>query len=197
MTLNVKALLAIIFSIITVVSFGQQSKQNNEAPDQRKWGIEVNVLWPIFPGNLYRVQATRILWQKNKLRGDLILGGNTIISDKREEEGTFSDYSLVTGYRQYFGKGLHLELTQQTGFGNLKNHVTTGKEYNSFDYGMQLLAGYKFNIPRSRFYTAVQMGLGRTIYQSDPWPIYEDETLEKVVGNETIFVGGVLVGIRF
>ena len=44
---------------------------------------------------------------------------------------------------------------------------------------------------------AVQLGAGSTVYQSNPWPIYTDNTLTKEVGNEIIFVGGIQLGVKF
>jgi|688.fasta_scaffold110561_2 hypothetical protein len=170
--------------------------QTNEPP-AKKWGAEFNILWPIFPGNLIRTQMTRSIWQNENIKGDVLFGININFPQDRETEGRFSDYSIVTGYRQYLFKGLHVEFNQQMGYGNLKNHVTTKKEYKSFDWGVQLLAGYKYDIPKTKLYTAVQLGAGSTIYQSNPWPIFTDNTLTKEVGNEIIFVGGIQLGVRF
>lgn len=170
--------------------------QTNEPP-AKKWGAEFNILWPIFPGNLIRTQMTRSIWQNENIKGDVSFGININFPQDRETEGRFSDYSIVTGYRQYLFKGLHVEFNQQMGYGNLKNHVTTKKEYKSFDWGVQLLAGYKYDIPKTKLYTAVQLGAGSTIYQSNPWPIFTDNTLTKEVGNEIIFVGGIQLGVRF
>ena len=170
--------------------------QTNE-PSAKKWGAEFNILWPIFPGNLIRTQMTRSIWQNENIKGDVLFGININFPQDRETEGRFSDYSIVTGYRQYLFKGLHVEFNQQMGYGNLRNHVTTKKEYNSFDWGVQLLAGYKYDIPKTKLYTAVQLGAGSTIYQSNPWPIYTDDTLTEEVGNEIIFVGGIQLGVRF
>jgi hypothetical protein len=181
-----------LIAITAITTFSQE--QNNPS---RKWGAEFNILWPIFPGNLIRTQMTRSIWQNENIKGDVLFGININFPQDRETEGRFSDYSIVTGYRQYLFKGLHVEFNQQMGYGNLKNHVTTKKEYKSFDWGVQLLAGYKYDIPKTRIYTALQLGAGSTIYQSNPWPIYTDNTLTKEVGNEIIFVGGIQLGVRF
>jgi hypothetical protein len=185
------------FMLVTILAFSTSSYGQTTVPNEKKWGAEFNILWPIFPGNLIRTQVTRTIWQNEKIKGDVILGININFPQDRDTEGRFSDYSIVTGYRQYLLKGLHIEFNQQMGYGNLKNHVTTKKEYKSFDWGVQLLAGYKYDIPKTRIYTAVQLGAGSTIYQSNPWPIYTDNTLTKEVGNEIIFVGGIQLGVKF
>ena len=188
-------LTVILFLFIVNRSFAQQLEKVQ--PPQPKWGLETNVLWPIFPGNLIRVQATRTLWQKQHLKGDVLVGFNVNFPQDRTTEGRFSDYSLVTGYRQYLYRGFHVEVNQQIGYGSLQNHVTTDKEYRSLDWGVQLLGGYKYDIPNTRWYTAVQLGVGGTVYQSNPWPIYTDDTLNEEVGNEIIFIGGIQLGIHF
>ena len=109
-----------IVSMLTTNLFAQ-----NE-PIENKFSVETDILWP------FLVQTTRThfvlnLWQKGHLRGDAYLGLNIDFPRDRETEGRFSDYSLASGYRQYFWKGLHLEFSQTTGLGVLQNHVTTGK----------------------------------------------------------------------
>jgi hypothetical protein len=59
------------------------------------------------------------------------------------------------------------------------------------------MGSLQYDIPKTRIYTALQLGAGSTIYQSNPWPIYTDNTLTKEVGNEIIFVGGIQLGVRF
>ncbi len=194
---HLKDTLVIALLLFAVNQSVAQQIEEKRPLHQPKWGLETNILWPIFPGNLIRVQATRTLWQRNDLKGDLLVGFNVNFPQDRDTEGRFSDYSLVTGYRQYLFRGFHVEVNQQIGYGNLRNHVTTGQEYQSLDWGAQLLGGYKYDIPNSRWYTAIQLGIGGTVYQSDPWPIYTDDTLEKEVGNEIIFIGGIQLGIRF
>ena len=173
-----------------------QSDQVPPALFHPKLSIETDILWPIFPG-VFRGHLLFNLWQRGQLRGDVYVGVNYDFPQDRTTEGRFSDYSLVTGYRQYLYRGFHMEVNQQIGYGSLQNHVTTDKEYRSLDWGVQLLGGYKYDIPNTRWYTAVQLGVGGTVYQSNPWPIYTDDTLNEEVGNEIIFIGGIQLGIHF
>jgi hypothetical protein len=172
--------------------------QNQTAKAPFKNGVEVNILLPIFPGKIFNAKYTRTLWQKNHLKGDVLIGFNTDLPVERETEGTFSEYSLLTGYRQFFFKGLFAELAQTTGYGRLTNHVTTAKDYNSFDWLITGTGGYKFEFGKSkRFYSILQVGMATVVYKSNPWPIYEDKTLKKDVGEQPFFYGGVQIGIHF
>lgn len=170
---------------------GLYGKQNHT----NKNGIEVDVIWP-FVAQAFRAHYTHTLWQKENLRGDLVLGINIDFPRDRDTEGNFADYSFASGYRQYFWKGLHAEFNQTTGLGVLKDHVTTGKTYNSFDWLMAGYVGYRFNIAK-KWYAIPQFGVSGVVYKSNPWPIYEDETLTKEVGEVPFIVGTLRVGIRF
>jgi hypothetical protein len=167
------------------------SKQNTSF----KNGIETDIIWP-FVAQAFRAHYTLTLWQKNELRGDLIVGINIDFPRHRETEGNFADYSIASGYRQYFWKGFHVEFNQTTGLGILKDHVSTGKTYRSFDWLMAGYMGYRFNIAK-KWYAIPQFGISGVVYKSNPWPIYKDETLSKEVGEEPFMVGTLRVGIRF
>jgi hypothetical protein len=161
-----------------------------------RYSIETDILWPIFPGAT-RTHFTIKLWQKGDLRGDVYAGINVDFPQKRETEGRFADYSIASGYRQYFWKGLHLEYSQTTGLGVLQNHVTTGKTYNSFDWLATGYIGYKFEFPGKKLYVLPQFGVARVIYKSNPWPIYEDNTLTKEVGETPFMLGSLRFGYNF
>jgi hypothetical protein len=188
------SIFGLIFFLINCIAFGQ------EVPSTQihKNGAEVNILFPIFPGNAINAKYTRTLWQKDNLKGDILIGFNIDLPRNRETEGKFSDYSLSTGYRQYFWKGLFAEFYQTTGFGNLKKHVSTSKDYASFDWLVAGTAGYKINLGKSKkIYSIFQVGMANVFYKSNPWPIFEDNTLQKEVGEQPFFYGGVQLGINF
>ena len=176
--------------IITPPVFAQTEQKTN------KYAIETDILWPFFPG-LTRTQMTFKLWEKGNLRGDLITGVNVLFPQNRETEGRFADYSIVTGYRQYLWKGLHVEFSQTTGLGVLENHVTTRKTYNSFDWAATGYFGYKFEFLRKKLYIIPQFGIERVIYKSNPWPIFEDKTLVNEVGETPFPLGSLRFGYNF
>ena len=183
----------LILSFISILS-NTISAQTNEKSN--KYGIETDILWP------FLVQTTRThfivkLWQKGHLRGDAYIGLNIDFPRNRETEGRFADYSIASGYRQYFWKGLHLEFSQTTGMGVLQNHVTTGKTYNSFDWLITGYIGYKFEFASEKLYILPQFGVAGVIYKSNPWPIYEDKTLTKEVGESPFMLGSLRFGNNF
>ena len=177
--------------ILLTPSIFAQTKQN-----ESKYGLETDILWPFFPGAT-RTHFTIKLWQKGHLRGDIYAGINVDFPQDRETEGRFADYSLASGYRQYFWKGLHLEFSQTTGLGVLQNHVTTGETYNSFDWLITGYIGYKFEFARKKLYVLPQFGIASVVYKSNPWPIYEDATLTKEVGESPFMLGALRLGINF
>ncbi|MFN6175937.1 MAG: autotransporter outer membrane beta-barrel domain-containing protein [Flavobacteriales bacterium] len=165
-------------------------------PTEHKYGLETDVLWPFFPGAT-RTHFTIKLWDNGRLRGDVYVGVNIDFPQDRETEGNFADYSLASGYRQYLWKGLHVEFSQTTGLGVLKDHVTTGKTYNSFDWLVSGYAGYKFEFAQRKFYILPQAGIAYVAYKSNPWPIYEDATLTKEVGETPFMLGSLRFGVNF
>ncbi len=160
------------------------------------YGIETDVVWPFFPGAT-RTHFTVKLWQIGHLRGDVYAGVNVDFARDRDTEGRFADYSIASGYRQFFWEGLHVEFSQTTGLGVLQNHVTTGKTYNSFDWLVTGYLGYKFEFDDSAFYVIPQFGFAGVVYKSNPWPIYEDNTLRNEVGETPFMLGSLRFGYSF
>jgi hypothetical protein len=165
----------------------------------RKWGAELNVLWPIFPGNMYKGQLTYESWRKGDLAGDVFAGFHIKPTEFREDEGYWANYALTFGYRQFFWKGLHLEWYNAIGPGfNWKNAVD-GKDYQSWDYEIGLLAGYRWEFLKQekrdamRFspYISTQHGFFYVAAQSNPHPIRNS------TGESAVYVGTLNIGLRF
>jgi hypothetical protein len=183
----------IIFGIVSLITSSTLAQTETK---ESKFAIETDILWP------FLVQTTRThfvikLWHKGNLRGDVYAGLNIDFPRNRETEGRFADYSIASGYRQYFWKGLHLEFSQTTGMGVLQNHVTTAKTYNSFDWLGTGYIGYKFEFAKKKLYIIPQFGVAQVLYKSNPWPIYEDETLTKEVGETPFMLGSLRFGYNF
>lgn len=182
--------------LLGIVSMLALSVSAQTGQKESKYALETDILWPFFPGST-RTHFTVKLWQKGHLRGDVYAGLNIDFPADRETEGRFADYSLASGYRQYFWKGLHVEFSQTTGLGVLQNHVTTGKTYNSFDWLVTGYIGYKFEFARKKLYVIPQFGVAGVIYKSNPWSIYEDNTLTKEVGETPFPLGSLRMGYNF
>jgi hypothetical protein len=161
-----------------------------------KYAIETDILWPFFPGAT-RSHFIMTTWQKGGWRGDVYLGLNVDFPQDRETEGRFADYSMASGYRQYFWKGLHVEFSQTTGLGVLQNHVTTGKTYRSLDWLISGYVGYRFDFARKKLYVLPQFGVAGVVYKSNPWKIYEDKTLTREVEEKPFLLGSLRLGYQF
>lgn len=182
------------FVLATVLLLG--SRGDAVAQAAPRFGLETDILWPVFPGAT-RTHLTVTLWRNGHLRGDAYGGINVDFPQDRDTEGRFADYSVASGYRQYLWKGLHAEFSQTTGVGVLRDHVTTGRTYRSFDWLVSGYVGYRFDLPRRRLYLLPQFGVARVLYKSNPWPIYADKTLTREVGETPFPLGSLRLGFTF
>lgn len=184
----------IVFSILFVNVFAQ-----DQTIIAKKFGAEINLLWPIFPGNIYKGQVTYESWRKNDLAGDVYVGFHIRPFEHREKEGDFSNYALTFGYRQFIWKGLHAELYQAFGPGFNRNNIIDGKDYTSWDYEIGLLAGYRWEFIKKEKrdqkkvspYISTQHGFYYLAAQSNPHPIID------FTGEKPIYVGTLNLGIKF
>jgi hypothetical protein len=186
-------LIAIAFSLVLHVHAQEMSSSS------KKWGAEINILWPIFPGNIYKGQVTYETWRKNHLAGDAFVGFHIRPTEFREDEGDFANYALTFGYRQFFWKGLHAEIYQAIGPGFNTKNVIDGKNYTSWDYEVGFLLGYRLELFRKEKrdkmkispYLSTQHGFYYVAAKSNPHPIrnFEEE--------QPVYVGTLNLGIRF
>lgn len=188
----------ITLSVLVLVALLASTAQGQNTPS-RKWGAEVNVLWPIFPGNMYKGQVTYEAWRQNQLAGDIFAGFHIRPSEFRAEEGDFANYALTFGYRQFVWEGLHLELYNAFGPGFNRNNAVDGKDYTSWDYEIGLLAGYRWEFLKKekresvRFspYLSTQHGFYYVAAKSNPHPIVD------FTGESAVYVGTLNFGFRF
>lgn len=187
--------LTLALTLLHILHAGAQTP----ASTTKKWGTEINLLWPVYPGNIYKGQITYETWRKNELAGDAFVGLHIRPTEFREKEGHFANYALTFGYRQFVWKGLHLEVYNAFGPGFNSNNVVTGKDYTSWDYEVGFLAGYRWEFlkkekrERSRFspYLSTQHGLFYVAAKSNPHPV------EGASGESAIYVGTLNFGVRF
>ncbi|MFN5208649.1 MAG: hypothetical protein ACK5CV_04530 [Bacteroidota bacterium] len=184
-------------ALIAITALSAFSQENNKP--SRKWGAEVNLLWPIYPGNIYKGQVTYETWRKDDLAGDVFVGLTIRPFEFREAEGDFANYALTFGYRQFVWKGLHIELYNAFGPGFNRNNAVDGKDYSSWDYEVGVLAGYRWEFikkekrEKMKFspYLSTQHGTYYVASKSNPHPII-GSTEER-----PIYVGTLNLGIRF
>lgn len=189
----------ITFAVFLFFSLVLNVQAQNKDYQGKKWGAEFNILWPIFPGNIFKGQVTYEAWRENDLAGDVYAGFHIRPFEFREDEGDFSNYALTFGYRQFFWKGLHAEIYQAIGPGFNRNNVIDGKDYNSWDYEVGLLLGYRLELfkkekrDKMKFspYLSTQHGFYYLAAQSNPHPIRNFE------GEQPFYVGTLNLGVRF
>lgn len=191
-----KLFVSIIGCLVAVSSIAQAEIEQNSPT---KWGVEINLLWPIFPGNIYKGQITYETWRKKELAGDVYVGFHIRPFEFRIDEGDFANYALTFGYRQFVFKGLHFEVYQAFGPGFNKNNAITGKNYSSWDYEVGLLGGYRWEFlsPEKRNnakmspYVSTQHGLFFLAAQTNPHPIVN------FTGEKPFYVGTLNFGVKF
>lgn len=187
-----------IYIALTAITVFNSFGQDQDIPT-RKWGVEVNLLWPIYPGNIYKGQVTYEAWRNNDFAGDVFAGLHIRPFEFREDEGDFSNYALTFGYRQFVWKGLHFELYNAFGPGFNRNNAVDGKDYTSWDYEIGLLAGYRWEFLSKEKrvqmkispYLSTQHGFLYLASQSNPHPIVNS------TGERPIYAGTLNFGIKF
>jgi hypothetical protein len=167
-----------------------------ELPKLGTQGVRLNVLWPIYPGNKYRFAYRHQLNANTNFRTDGLIGLGISTPEDRDTEGRFSETSVVLGVRQFLDSPFHLEMQAAIGRSRLERHVTENRDYRSTDIELMVLAGYEWSIA-SWISVDLQAGVAKVAHKSNPWPIYEDNTLAKNVGEQIAPVGAVNVTLWF
>jgi hypothetical protein len=157
------------------------------SPPELRPAFELNVLWPLF--GISELKGVVPLWGDRQVHGDLIVGAYLDYAHwlVRSSDGPTALVSALTGYRQFFGYGFHVEATLGTGWRHEEdapNNMGTAT-YNDFYMRLWLAAGWQYD--RARFYVNARPRLGVLI---DRDPHY---SLEK----KLVPVGDVNVGFRF
>jgi len=183
--------LLIFLGIVISGSLSAQDQSSNS----HKWAVEINALWPIFPGNIYSARVLRQVYSNEASSGEVYLGYVHKPYEFRESEGDFSNSAIVFGYRQYLWKGLNAEFYNAVGPGRIRNSVVDGRDYNSTDYEIGFLLGYRthfFQTKKTPMYiNLMPIGFAYVAYQSNPHPIV-GQTDERA-----IYFGKVQLGVRF
>lgn len=183
-----------VLALLFTTAYAQKIDQVNPP---KKWGAEINILWPIFPGNIYKGQVTYEAWRKRELAGDVYVGFHIRPFEYREDEGEFANFALTFGYRQFLWKGLHLELYQAFGPGFNRSNVVDGQDYQSWDYEVGGFVGYRWEFLKDHErrkispYISTQQGFLYLAAQSNPHPI------ENSTGEKPFYAGTLNIGIKF
>ncbi len=179
-------------ALLTLFASDLQAGEH-QLPDH---GLRVNALWPIYPGKKYRLAYRLALHDHPNYRTELVSGLGVSLPEERDTEGRFSESNVSMALRQYFGHAWHSELMGAFGQSQLKNHVTTKRDYRSWDLEFMGLIGYEWKLT-NYFSIDLQGGAGKVVQKSNPWPIYKDKTLQTQVGEVLVPIGAIHVTYWF
>jgi hypothetical protein len=141
-----------ILIIVLLLSHGKAFAQlSSDKP--KKWGIETELVQPFLPNvGIIRIQATHTLTSSESKRGDLIIGAYIRTNVKHDIVEKINELLFVTGYRQYFWKGLHVEAKSNIGYAWGTKNLIDGKDYNNFSWFFEANIGYKFDFGKKEKY---------------------------------------------
>jgi hypothetical protein len=160
---------------------------------QRKFGLETELIQPFVPnvGIMKLVATIRLTNAEKEKRGDLLLGAFMRPNVTHDIVEKIDEYLLITGYRQYFWKGLHAEARSNLGYSWGKKNLIDGKDYNNLSWFWEVNAGYKFNFAKKssfNLYAIAQAGIISSI----------SANIGPRGGKPDTFIqGNLLVGINF
>lgn len=172
---------------------GERFERWGERP--RDPALEVNVLWPFFPGGIsdVKVLAPAVRADQDVLRGEVVAGLHSDFSwgpltRPVDRYGKVSSLGVKLGWRQFAAYGWHVELSADTGWRHEEGNVYDGATLDSLTCRAWVLGGWQADFSR-RVYTNVRGGVGVNVFRvGDP---YADTERPLAPG------GDVNLGIRF
>jgi hypothetical protein len=141
---------------------------------------------------IIRLQTTYALSPpESKMKGELLLGAYIRPNIKHDVVEKINEYLLITGYRQYFWKGLHAEAKSNLGYAWGTKNLIDSKDYNKLSWFWEANTGYKFDFAKKQntnLYAIAQFGILSKI-TADIGP--------RGGKSDTFIQGNLLVGINF
>lgn len=139
------------------------------AAEPARAGVEVNVLWPFYPGGMF---DARVTLPGLTSTGLVVLGARSDYNQSlRDDEGQSFQLYAKLGYRQFFTRGLHAEIVTETGWDHLAHGP--GAMFDRSEDGLAVVlwafAGYQRPLG-DRFYANARVGTGYMAYHSNEWP---------------------------
>lgn len=163
-----------------------------EASSVHRPSLELNVLWPFFPGGIteLRFLAPVSRPHEDTMRGALVVGVHTDFASRvvrDETHGKVAFLAAKLGWREYLISGFHVEATFNIGWRHEAMRPPNDETFDGFQVRLWTNAGYEHQLS-ARFYANVRAALGIHVYRTGP---YAD--LEKT------FAGGadLNLGVRF
>ncbi|HEY5937011.1 MAG TPA: hypothetical protein VIU61_20315 [Kofleriaceae bacterium] len=158
-------------------------------PLRHRVGLEVNVLWPFFPGGIseLRVVVPVVRRDERSFHGALVVGAYSDFASRvvRDDSyGKVANLSGKLGWRQYLIAGLHAEVSANLGWRHEEHRPPDDITVDGFQIRLWMLAGYEHALS-SRFYVNARGGVGVHVYRSDELAHLE----KKLVGGADLNLG--------
>ncbi len=174
----------ILIVTIIILSAVTNSFASDDQPvkEDKNTSIETSPLMAVF--HYYAIRCNKAVTDN----GDLLLGF-AYLNTKWADQGRLHAYTLLTGYRYFFWKGIHTEYELWSAYDPFVSSVD-GKTYKGVDFWHAIRAGYQYTFDCESFspYLIFQIEVGRGLKRFNKWPNFENHT-----SVHPIF----LIGIRF
>jgi hypothetical protein len=160
-------------AVLVVVVLLSSTARADEVTAVHRPSLEVNVLWPFFPGGIseLRFLVPVVRPHEDTMRGAIMVGlysdfASRVVRD--ETHGKVANLSGKLGWRQYLIAGLHLEVGVNAGWRHEAMRPPNNETFDGFQIRLWTLAGYEHQLS-SRFYANVRAALGIHLYRTGPY----------------------------
>lgn len=180
-----------LFFLIFYTGFLPEGYAQDSLQRYRKkyWSVETSIVWPIFPG-IFKLNFVREVWSKKTFSGEVGIGLNIQPERTIANEGAFSEEFITLFYRQYFWKGLQVQVENNFAYGRIRDYPGSPGTRESYAIFHDLTLGYRFEFLKKHKVSLTltpQAGGGFTSYVNSTWPRPE----------KPYWLLNLLAGIRF
>lgn len=182
-------ILSLLIVFFTLKISAQKKNLDSLVYHKKYWSVETSIVWPVYPG-IFKFNFVRQVWEKKTFAGEVGLGFAIQPERSSDTEGAFSEEFVSVFYRQYFWKGLHIQIENNFAYGRLRNYPDAVKNYESYAIFHDFCAGYRFTLLQKHKVALTilpQAGGGFTSYVNNSWPRSE----------KPYWLVNLLVGIKF
>lgn len=178
--------------MVSIVAASSPAWADDALAVRRGPSLEVNVLWPFFPGGIseFRVLVPAVRRAAPTWYGDVVVGlysdfASRVVRD--DSHGKVANLSGKLGWRQTLVHGLHAEVTANLGWRHEEHRPPDDATVDGFQIRLWTLAGYQRELSDT-IYLNARGGVGVHVYRSD-----------RLAGLERIWApgGDVNLGVRF
>jgi hypothetical protein len=156
---------------------------------QRRISVELGPLWFAI-GNFVRPKLGVTAWARGSFAGDVLFAPLVRVPQRIAGSGTIFEVGGEVGYRQFFWRGLNLEVSALLMRSQVDSSVD-GRRYVGFNVFLTATLGWRvdFWLARTTFYLLPQVGVGGDVVRTRP-PAGAEPPHPRLVGD-------LLLGFRF